>query len=243
LDGDDDLEILVGSGSNLFVIDMKESGHNEGYWSEFRGNYGRRGTSELGGCMDANNCKYNVLAIWGNGDCATASHHDDNGYDCTYEENNESTWVPACGGAAKPDCLDVCNGGAIIDCNETCNGGAEVDECGQCGGVGPNDGFNCDGTPLSIKDELFPNNYGISMIYPNPFNPITTINYSSPVNGYVRLKVYDINGRFVQNLIDDYQPLGYYSVIWDASAHPSGLYFIIMETDIFREKRKVLLIK
>ena len=81
------------------------------------------------------------------------------------------------------------------------------------------------------------------MIYPNPFNPITTINYSSPVNGYVRLKVYDINGRFVQNLIDDYQPLGYYSVIWDASAHPSGLYFIIMETDIFREKRKVLLIK
>ncbi|MGB2868835.1 MAG: T9SS type A sorting domain-containing protein [Bacteroidota bacterium] len=62
--------------------------------------------------------------------------------------------------------------------------------------------------------------------YPNPFNPVTTIQYQLPVNGNVSLKVYDILGQEVANLVNGQKEPGIYAVQWDASRLPSGTYLL-----------------
>ena len=88
-----------------------------------------------------------------------------------------------------------------------------------------------------------PDTYMLSSIYPNPFNPRTSISYSMPNAEHVIIEAYDIRGRLVDNIISDFQTIGNYSLIWDASGFPSGVYFIKMKTASFRDTRKVLLIK
>jgi len=61
--------------------------------------------------------------------------------------------------------------------------------------------------------------------YPNPFNPSTRISYSLPNPGYASLRVYDILGREIQTLVNEFQKAGTYSVNFDASKLPSGIYF------------------
>ena len=51
----------------------------------------------------------------------------------------------------------------------------DTDECGECGGDGPAEGFNCDGESLSLFNGLIPEDFLIHSIYPNPFNPVTNI--------------------------------------------------------------------
>ena len=224
LDDDGDLEILAGSGSNLVVIDIKGQGVSEGYWSEFRGGFERRGSTELGGCTDSTYCNYDVSAIWNNGSCSI--------------KNN------ICGdGLLGCDCNGVCNGTAVKDCDGICNGDTILDQCGGCGGDGPDQGYNCDGTPLLLEEELLPNKYSLVNIYPNPFNPITTIKYGLPDYMPVKIAVYNILGRQVTVLINNYQSPGFHSVIWDASSYPSGLYFIRMVSDNITDTKKILLIK
>jgi photosystem II stability/assembly factor-like uncharacterized protein len=65
--------------------------------------------------------------------------------------------------------------------------------------------------------------------YPNPFNPITTIVYSVPQTGHVSLKIYDIAGREIKNLVNDTIPTGIHSVFFDASGLASGVYFYRLE--------------
>ena len=224
LDDDGDLEILAGSGSNLAVIDIKKQGVSEGYWSEFRGGFERRGSNSLGGCMDDQYCNYNESAIWDDGSCSI--------------KNN------ICGdGKFGCDCNGVCNGTAVLDCAGICNGYTAVDQCGECGGNGPEEGHNCDGTPLLLEEALLPNKYSLVNIYPNPFNPVTTIKYGLPDYVPVKIAVYDIWGRQVAILINNYESPGFHSLSWDASSYPSGLYFIRINSYTFTETRKVLLIK
>ncbi|MEW6193857.1 MAG: hypothetical protein AB1521_01710 [Bacteroidota bacterium] len=101
------------------------------------------------------------------------------------------------------------------------------------------------GTYVSVKDEKekLPAGYSISQNYPNPFNPTTTIEYSihTPTFGvpsregnqrgvFVTLKVYDILGREVATLVNEYQLPGKYSVLYNVETRhgaslPSGVYF------------------
>ena len=60
--------------------------------------------------------------------------------------------------------------------------------------------------------------------YPNPFNPITTITYTLPVEGPVVLKVYDVMGREVATLVREHQLSGTHAVRFDASHLSSGVY-------------------
>ena len=85
--------------------------------------------------------------------------------------------------------------------------------------------------------------YSINTIYPNPFNPITTISFSIPQSGLVSLKVYDITGRVTTTLKDEYMSVGYYDISWDASNYPSGIYFVKMISDGFIQTEKVVLVK
>jgi hypothetical protein len=70
-----------------------------------------------------------------------------------------------------------------------------------------------------------PLEYSLMQNYPNPFNPATTISYSIPNYGLVTIKVYDILGTEVASLVNENKGAGYYSIEFNASELPSGIYF------------------
>jgi len=97
-----------------------------------------------------------------------------------------------------------------------------------------------------VKNEhlnLEPNDYSLSQNYPNPFNPSTTIKYQLPKSGKVTLKVFDILGREVASLVNEFKPAGTYEVSFNASALPTGIYFYKLTAAPFTQTRKMLLIK
>jgi len=61
--------------------------------------------------------------------------------------------------------------------------------------------------------------------FPNPFNPSTTISFVLPEDGYVTLKVYDLLGRAVAELVNGTMKAGSHETMFDASKLPSGVYF------------------
>ena len=79
--------------------------------------------------------------------------------------------------------------------------------------------------------------------YPNPFNPQTTIHYQLPVNGHVKLQVYDLSGRLVQALVDKNKPAGEYSITWNAENVSSGIYFYHLQAGKFISVKKCVKMK
>ncbi len=84
-----------------------------------------------------------------------------------------------------------------------------------------------------VLDEIkiIPTDWSLAPAYPNPFNPVTTINFGIPAVESLRvttLQIYDINGRLIETLIDSQIEAGFHTVEWDASGLPSGVYFIKM---------------
>jgi len=87
---------------------------------------------------------------------------------------------------------------------------------------------------------------------PNPFNPVTTIDFSLATAGRATIRVYDAAGRVVRTLIDSPVEAGPHTVIWDGTTETgrraaSGVYFVKMESaghaDAFRATRKLVLLK
>ena len=93
------------------------------------------------------------------------------------------------------------------------------------------------------RDNLIPITYSLSQNYPNPFNPLTTIDYSIAQTSDVRLTVYDISGKVMENMVNENQTVGNYSVTIDASRFASGVYFYRIETANFNATRKMILLK
>ncbi|CUS81419.1 Cohesin domain-containing protein [Candidatus Kryptobacter tengchongensis] len=98
-----------------------------------------------------------------------------------------------------------------------------------------------------------PKEFALLQNYPNPFNPNTVIRYHVPRYSRVVIKIYDITGREVTVLVDDYFKPGYYEVVWDSRRRDgvevsSGVYFYVMEAvedtrNIFRSVRKMVVVK
>jgi M6 family metalloprotease-like protein len=88
-----------------------------------------------------------------------------------------------------------------------------------------------------------PTEYSLMQNYPNPFNPTTTISYSVPKNGLVTLKVYDILGKEVAELVNETKETGNYSVTFNASELPSGIYFYTLTSGNFTATKKLILLK
>jgi hypothetical protein len=82
-----------------------------------------------------------------------------------------------------------------------------------------------------------------SQNFPNPFNPQTVISYNLPENSLVQLKVYDILGREVATLVNEFQEAGLRTVSFDAASMPSGVYFYRINAGKFSEVKKMLLMK
>jgi len=85
--------------------------------------------------------------------------------------------------------------------------------------------------------------YSLDPAYPNPFNPTTTIEFSIPRTEFVTVKVYNLVGHEITTLINDELFTGNYSIKWDGSHQPSGLYFVQIESGSFYKTRKMVLIK
>ncbi len=85
--------------------------------------------------------------------------------------------------------------------------------------------------------------YSLSQNYPNPFNPVTNINYTVAKDGLVKIKVYDVLGNEVCELLNQIKAAGSYTLQFNASNLPSGVYFYKLETDNFIDTKKMLLIK
>ena len=96
---------------------------------------------------------------------------------------------------------------------------------------------------LDIEEYIFPTDYSLLNAYPNPFNPSTTINYSIPVTGMVKINVFDMLGRELALLSNEMMQPGYYSITWNASDYPSGMYLITLQSDKYFATQKVTLIK
>tara|TARA_B100001250_G_scaffold364721_1_gene344984 strand:- start:173 stop:736 length:564 start_codon:yes stop_codon:yes gene_type:complete len=89
-----------------------------------------------------------------------------------------------------------------------------------------------------------PTHFSIDRIFPNPFNPITKISFSVPINGEdIKISIYNILGSLQTELFNGTLESGRHSIDWDASKKSSGIYFIELKTDQFREIKKVTLIK
>jgi hypothetical protein len=88
-----------------------------------------------------------------------------------------------------------------------------------------------------------PNRIKLYQNYPNPFNPETVISYQLSAVSLVILKVYDIEGREVAELVNGIRIAGGHTVKWDASNVVSGVYFYRLETGQFAETRKMILIR
>ena len=100
-------------------------------------------------------------------------------------------------------------------------------------------------TVLSVVNynSEIPNSYSLSQNYPNPFNPVTKIKFALPSSGFTSLKVYDISGKEISNLLNSNIQAGTYEVLFDASNFSSGAYFYRLETNSFKETKKMFLIK
>ncbi|MFQ6676475.1 MAG: T9SS type A sorting domain-containing protein, partial [Fidelibacterota bacterium] len=88
-----------------------------------------------------------------------------------------------------------------------------------------------------------PEQFALLKVYPNPFNPATTIEFSVPRGGLVTLTVYDLLGREVETILSERMDAGYHAVQWNAGDVSSGIYVVTMEAEGFRRVRKLTVLK
>ena len=131
----------------------------------------------------------------------------------------------------EPDVDDVYEAVLLIESNEPDEDAIEIVLRGSTLGVEP-------------SDPELPQEFALENIYPNPFNSSTTIIYTLPALSDAALTIYDLQGRPVELLLnDERQSPGRYSVTWNGSSFPAGVYFVRMEAGSFMTVRKVVLVR
>ncbi len=95
----------------------------------------------------------------------------------------------------------------------------------------------------SVMAGIQPREYKLAQNYPNPFNPTTTISFALPQEGQVSLRVFDMNGREVANLVDGVMTAGSHSVEFNAQNLPSGQYIYQLSSGKFKAVKTMTLVK
>lgn len=96
-------------------------------------------------------------------------------------------------------------------------------------------------TAVTLEADARPTAYHLEGNHPNPFRSATTLLFSLPEPGPVRLVVYDALGRAVRTLVDGVRPAGRHRIRFEAGALPSGLYIYQLDAGAFRQTRTMLL--
>ena len=120
--------------------------------------------------------------------------------------------------------------------------GAEADDDD---GSGSGSAYVYSGIIVSIDNERagLPTEFTLSQNHPNPFNPVTVIEYTLPIRSEVNLTIFNLSGEKVALLFNGTVPAGNHRVTWDASSLASGVYFYRLQAGDFVETKKMLLIK
>ena len=157
--------------------------------------------------------------------------------------NSELTQLPSNG-------LTLTNGSFTCQFSYTAPSVSGIDTIWLSEAIGYSNGWNW-GTeksilvrnPLGITSNGTPVQFKLNQNYPNPFNPTTTINFEIPVKSNVEITVFDVTGCEAESIVNKEYPAGSHEVIWNASSYSSGVYFYMIETDTFRDTKKMTLIK
>lgn len=88
-----------------------------------------------------------------------------------------------------------------------------------------------------------PSRFTLGQNYPNPFNPSTKISFSIPKNEFVSIKVFDISGKEIAQLVNNEMKAGSYEYTFNGSSLASGVYFYRISTPNFTETKKMTLVK
>jgi len=141
-----------------------------------------------------------------------------------------------------------------FDIKETKDGGYITTGQSRYGSSGDPDLFlikvNKEGMLVSVKDNevTIPTLIYLEQNYPNPFNPTTTINYTIPKGGNVRLEIYNSLGEIVNILKDSYEDAGAHTITWNGNdsngnSLSSGIYFYRLVNNDFVQVKKMTLLK
>jgi hypothetical protein len=98
-------------------------------------------------------------------------------------------------------------------------------------------------SPSDVNPDPVISGYYLSDAYPNPFNPSTNIQYEISRAGFVSLRVYDILGKEVAILANEFKQAGTHNLNFDATGLPSGIYFYTLATNNFIVTKKMMLLK
>lgn len=93
------------------------------------------------------------------------------------------------------------------------------------------------------EEENNPDDFILFNNYPNPFNPITTIRFSTGSSVQLTLQVFDISGKLVETLVDEPIAPGIHELTWHGDKLPSGVYFVQLKVGSFVQSRKMVLLK
>jgi hypothetical protein len=105
-------------------------------------------------------------------------------------------------------------------------------------------GFNTTGlVAITNNETTTPNSFTLSQNYPNPFNPSTKVDFSIPKSSFVKLTINDVLGKEKSILVNEQLSAGSYSVNFNASSLPSGVYFYKIIAGSFTDSKKMILIK
>lgn len=101
------------------------------------------------------------------------------------------------------------------------------------------------GIEFNTHGEIIPKEFKLFQNFPNPFNPNTIIQFNTPNDGNVKLEVFDVLGKKVATLIDEFKKAGTYCISWNALNYgvSSGIYFVKMQSENFVQTNKMLMIK
>jgi len=102
------------------------------------------------------------------------------------------------------------------------------------------DGFN---TFSLSRKFLLPTDFSLSSAYPNPFNPITALEFGIPVDSEVFIDIYDLQGRVIKSLLNRHMESGYHTIIWHADQYSSGVYLVKMVAGEYINTQKLTLLK
>ncbi len=95
----------------------------------------------------------------------------------------------------------------------------------------------------NVNDDMLPEEFSIIKVYPNPFNPSTTIWFRVETMHATSLQIYDITGQLVETLVDNIVNPGEYKIEWHANNMTSGIYFVQLIADDQQLAKKITLIK